>query len=74
MVTPRRWEAHVEKAFLFPEVDVIVSTVARLDRSDTDIVIRDTIRVEPAQMNIVISTSRVSVQDRARIGEVSQKK
>ena len=74
MVTTRRWEAQVEKAFCFPEVEVIFRIVDRMDTYDTDIVIRDTSRVEPAEMNMMISMSCVSVQDSAKIAGPSQKK
>jgi hypothetical protein len=55
MVTPRRWEVQVEKAFCFPEVELIFRIVKRMDTYDTDSVISDTIKVEPAKMNITIS-------------------
>ena len=73
MVTDR-WEVQVEEAFCFPAVEVIFRIVDRMDTWDTAIVVRDTTRVEPAEMDIAISIACVSAQDRAKTGAHHRKR
>lgn len=54
MVTPRRREAHVEKAFCFLAVKLISRIVGRMDTYDPDMMVRDNAKLNAVQVNIMI--------------------
>lgn len=72
MVTTTRWEAQVEKAFCFPVG--MRNTVARMHPYDKTVIDSGKRKMTRAKTKSTSSAMDMSVQERLRTGEISQKK